>query len=127
MPLRINSTTELILKMNRFRGIDAYKKFGLSCQKGSTTTTRPLPLIESLLLGFSRARICKRLRSPRIDSEESILRGWESISGNLKRFTNTGLRFLKNKQCLTQQWTYILYKPRSNVSLPEIYNSVHKL
>ncbi len=28
---------------------------------------------------ISRARICKRLRSPGIDSEESILPGWESI------------------------------------------------
>ncbi len=52
------------------------------------------------------ARICKRLWSPGIDSEESIppayaawragttnrvaVPGWESISGLLKRFTNTG-------------------------------------
>jgi hypothetical protein len=34
--------------------------------------------------------ICKRLRSPGIDSEESISPGWESIPGLLKRFTNTG-------------------------------------
>ncbi len=37
-----------------------------------------------------RARIFKRLRSPGIDSEESIPPGWESIPGLLKRFTNTG-------------------------------------
>jgi hypothetical protein len=55
--------------------------------------TYPLPLIESLLLAFSRARICKRLRSPRIDSEESI-------PGILKRFTNTGLRILKKNNAL---------------------------
>jgi hypothetical protein len=46
----------------------------------------------------SRARICKCLRSPGIDSKESIpptgaikvvpaLPGWESISGNLKRLS----------------------------------------
>ncbi len=57
----------------------------------------------------SGARICKRLRSPGIDSEKSIPPafvdwqagtknrvavtgppGWESIPGLLKRFTNTG-------------------------------------
>ena len=56
----------------------------------------------------ARARICKRFRSPGIDSKESIppayvsLRadtsnrvatvppGWKSIPGLLKRFTNTG-------------------------------------
>jgi len=57
----------------------------------------------------SRVRICKRLRSPGIDSEKSIPPafedwqagrtkrvvvtgppGWESIPGLLKRFTNTG-------------------------------------
>ncbi len=37
-----------------------------------------------------RARICKLLISPRIDSEESMPPGWESIPGLLKRFTNTG-------------------------------------
>jgi hypothetical protein len=36
-----------------------------------------------------RARICKRLRSPGIDSNESIPPGWESIPELLKRFTNT--------------------------------------
>ncbi len=59
---------------------------------------------------ITRARICKRLRSPEIDSDESIPPayvawradmtnkltytgppGWESIPGLLKRFTNTGL------------------------------------
>ncbi len=38
----------------------------------------------------NRARICKHLRSPGIDSEELIPPGWESIPGLLKRFTNTG-------------------------------------
>ncbi len=38
----------------------------------------------------TRAPVCKRLRSPRIDSEESIPPGWESIPGLLKRFTNKG-------------------------------------
>jgi hypothetical protein len=38
----------------------------------------------------ARARICKSLRMPEIDSGESILPGWESIPGLLKRFTNTG-------------------------------------
>ncbi len=37
-----------------------------------------------------RARICKCLWSPGIDSEESISPGWESILGLLKRSTNTG-------------------------------------
>jgi hypothetical protein len=48
----------------------------------------------------SRARICKRLRSPGTDSEESIPTpfvamletgppGWESIPWLLKKFTNT--------------------------------------
>ncbi len=38
----------------------------------------------------SWARICKRLRSPEIDSKKSIPPGWESIPGFLKRFTNLG-------------------------------------
>jgi hypothetical protein len=38
----------------------------------------------------SRARIFKRLWSPGINSEESILPGWESIPGLLKRIANTG-------------------------------------
>ena len=37
----------------------------------------------------SRARICKRLRIPGIDSEEWIPPGWEPIPRLLKRFTNT--------------------------------------
>ncbi len=48
----------------------------------------------------SRARICRRLRSPRIESNESTAslcglawRGWESIPGLLKRFTNSGSDF----------------------------------
>jgi hypothetical protein len=32
----------------------------------------------------SSARICKRLRSPGIDSEESIPPGWKSIPGLIK-------------------------------------------
>ncbi len=36
------------------------------------------------------ARICERLRSPRIGSKESIPPGWESIAGLHKMFTNTG-------------------------------------
>jgi hypothetical protein len=39
------------------------------------------------------ARICKRLWSPGIDSEESISPGWESIYGLLKRSTNTSSDF----------------------------------
>jgi hypothetical protein len=35
----------------------------------------------------SRARICKRLKSPEIDSKESIPPGWETIPGLLKMFT----------------------------------------
>ncbi len=38
----------------------------------------------------SRARICKRLRSPGTNYEEWIPPGWESIPMILKRFTNTG-------------------------------------
>ncbi len=37
-----------------------------------------------------RARICKRLRSPGIDSKESIPPALESIPGLLKKFINTG-------------------------------------
>jgi hypothetical protein len=37
----------------------------------------------------SRARICKRLRIPGIDSEEWIPPGWEPIPRLLKGFTNT--------------------------------------
>ncbi len=47
----------------------------------------------SSLIERSRARICKRLRIPEIDFEETILPGWESmelIPGLLKRLTNTG-------------------------------------
>ncbi len=36
------------------------------------------------------ARICERLRSPRIDSKESIPPGWASIPGLDKMFSNTG-------------------------------------
>ncbi len=35
-------------------------------------------------------RICKRLRSPEIDSKESFSPDWESIPGLLERFTNSG-------------------------------------
>ncbi len=35
-------------------------------------------------------RICKSLRSPGIDSKESIPPGWESTNGLIKRFTNSG-------------------------------------
>ncbi len=38
----------------------------------------------------SRARIYKRLRSPGIDSKESIPPDWESIPELLKKFTNSG-------------------------------------
>jgi hypothetical protein len=34
--------------------------------------------------------MCKRLRSPGIDSKESISPGWEPILGILQRLTNTG-------------------------------------
>jgi hypothetical protein len=38
----------------------------------------------------NRAHVCKRVRSPGFDSEESSLPGWELIPELLKRFTNTG-------------------------------------
>ncbi len=41
-------------------------------------------------LSICRARICKRLSCPAIDSKESIPSGCESIPGLLKRFTNSG-------------------------------------
>ncbi len=76
-------------------------------------TICPVPVLDSFLLpplSFIRGRICKRLRSPGIDSKESIppayvawrasirqiglsyrpAQGWKSIPGLLKRFTNTG-------------------------------------
>ncbi len=47
---------------------------------------------------FYWAFICKRLRSPGIDSEELIPPGWESIPVLLKSYTNTGSVFYtKNK------------------------------
>ncbi len=46
-----------------------------------------------LSLLFDKARTCKRLKNPAIDSEESFLPGWESIPGLLKRFTNTSSVF----------------------------------
>jgi hypothetical protein len=48
--------------------------------------------IHKRFLGWneSRARVCKRLWSPGIDSSESIPPGWESTPGLLKRSKNTG-------------------------------------
>ncbi len=75
-----------------------------------------------------RARICKRLRSLGINSEDSIPPGWESIRGLLKRFTNTGSRerggdALSNA-CSAQTVTRIgLLEeiPRSGVQIPCLY------
>jgi hypothetical protein len=74
-------------------------------------------------------RICKRLRSPGIDSEESIppafvawwagkpkrdvVPVWESIPGLLKRFTNTGsenLTIRTEDLSKTEITTYLLNK-----------------
>jgi hypothetical protein len=46
-----------------------------------------------LAVKLLRARIGKRLWSPRIDSAKSIAPGWESITGLPKRFTNTGSEY----------------------------------
>ncbi len=52
----------------------------------------------------NRARICKRLRSPGIDSNQSIPPGRESILGLLIRFTNLGSVqvLFCNRRCLIQ-------------------------
>jgi hypothetical protein len=41
-------------------------------------------------VSFTRAQICKRLRSPGFDSKESTPLGWESMLGLRERFTNSG-------------------------------------
>jgi hypothetical protein len=67
----------------------------------------------------ARARICKRLRRPGIDSEASIPLGWESIPGLLKRFKNTCsgmameeavIAFVKREisGLLAQSWQFVL-------------------
>jgi hypothetical protein len=67
----------------------------------------------------ARARICKRLRRPGIDSEDSIPPGWESIPGLLNRFKNTGsgmameeavIAFVKREisGLIAQSWQFVL-------------------
>ncbi len=47
----------------------------------------------NVLTLLSLQYIGKSLRSPGIDSEEPIPPGWESVTGLLNRFTNTGSGF----------------------------------
>jgi hypothetical protein len=60
-----------------------------------TPSTRPVG---------SWARICKRSRSPGIDSKESIQLGWKSIPGLLKRFPTVLLHDCTVTNVLEYEW-----------------------
>ncbi len=70
------------------------------------------------------ARICKRLRSPGIDSKESIAPCWNWFLGSLKPFKNSGrydnpipTRFLAPLDCLKIPALSKLYNPHSRTCI----------
>jgi hypothetical protein len=85
---------------------------------------------------MSRARICKCLKRPEIDSQDSIppayvawragtsnrivapaRQGWESIPGLLKRFTNTGSVFpVKNSVTCFRSPVLCIPQPRAKLT-----------
>ncbi len=89
----------------------------------------PIPLTNS------RARICKRLRRPAIDSEESTSPGWESIPGLLKRFKNTGSGYFTSlllcshtPLCYKEaQYTPLLFSVFCKASASACYNKCNNL
>jgi len=57
-----------------------------------------------------RTRSCKRLRSPGIDSNESIPPGWESIPGLLTQLTLWSLSHNLCGLCLSLMWMSLVLR-----------------
>ncbi len=77
----------------------------------------------------SRARICKRLRSSGIASNESIPPGWESMRGLLKRFTNSGSGWWVqvSKRILGKTKQRRRFKNEKDVSNIKLFSSLNLL
>ncbi len=65
------------------------------------------------------------LWSPGFDSEESILPGWESITGLLKRSTNTGSDYSSRKISLAPPLIEFCFLEVDNLIIIPVSNSPH--